>query len=148
MPGHVAVAFVTIALVPLAAVTTCVYALSARSRTRMRLPTVLANVAAVVAVVWASSEGVELLESVERTATAAEAEAAGAHALASANLFYASGAMLALVLATAWWLLRPGRPVTPRSRVASAVLVAAACASLLTLWMVAAAGADAVWLER
>lgn len=148
MPSHVAVAFLTIALVPLAAVITCVYALSATSRARMRWPMIIANLLAVVAVIWASSEGAALLQAVEQSASPAEIEAANDHALSSANLFYATGAMLTLVLTTAWWLLRPGRPATVLSRVASGLLIIAACASILTLGMVVAAGAEAVWLEH
>lgn len=145
MPSHVAAAYLTIAFVPLAAVLTCVYALSARSRKRMRLPLILSNIAAVSMVIWAASEGPALLEMVTRTASAAEREAANAHALASANPFYATGAMLTLVLITAWWLLRPERPASLLSRIASVLLVAAAVASLVTLWLVAEAGASAVW---
>lgn len=145
MPSHVVVAYLTIALVPLAAALTSVHALSARSRKPMRLWVILANIAAISVVIWAASEGPMLLDTVTRTASAAESEAANAHALASANLFYATGAMLALVLTTAWWLLRPGRPASPLSRIASGLLVASAIASLLTLWLVAEAGANAVW---
>ena len=145
MPGHVTAVYLTIALVPLASVLTCVYALSARSRRRMRLPTVLAAVAALTAVVWAAGEGPALLDHVERTATASRAAAANAHALASANLFYATGAMLALVLISAWWVLRPAREPSALSRVASTLLVVAAGASLVALALVAQAGATAVW---
>lgn len=144
MPSHIAVVYLTIALVPLASILTCVYALSTRSRARMRLPTILANVAAVTAVIWASSEGPALLEHVEQTATSAEAAAANEHALGSANLFYATGAMLTLVLITVWWVLRPGREPSVLSRIASTLLVIAAGASLITLALVAQAGATAV----
>ena len=109
------------------------------------MPIVLANVAAVIAVIWASSEGPPLLEQIEQTATSAEAAAANEHALASANLFYATGAMTVLVLITVWWVLRPGREPSVLSRIASTLLVAAAGASLLTLALVAHAGATAVW---
>lgn len=145
MPSHVAVAYLTIALVPLAAVLTSIYALSARSRKRMRLWVILSNIAAVSFVTWAASEGPALLDEVTRSRPAAEIEAANAHALASANLFYSTGSMLALVLITVWWLLRPGRPASLLSRIASVLLVAAALASLVTLWLVAEAGANAVW---
>lgn len=146
MPGHVAAVFLTIALVPLAAVLASVYALSARSRARLRLPAVLTAIAAFSVMAWAAVEGEALLRLVESGGSAMEVEAATAHAFDSANLAYAVGTMLLLVLATAWWVLRPGRPVTLASRVASGLLVASAATAIVTLWAVAEAGARAAWM--
>lgn len=140
MSSHATLAYVTAALIPLAALITCVYALFPRSRKRTRWLLITSNIVAVIAVAGAAGEGEMLLDDVTGTAPEARVEAANAHAHASASLFIATGIMLSIVLVTAWWVLRPGREASRGSRIASGLLIAAAAASLVALWLVVDAG--------
>jgi len=145
VPSHIIAVHLGVAFVPLAAVVTLVYAMSAHARAGVRWPMLALNLAALAAIIWAGVGGHALLQHVTATASAAEVAAANHHAHES-DLLTVSVVVLAVeVLVTIWWLLRPGRPVAWGGRVAAAVVTLTAVGTLAACWIVVGQGLAAAW---
>jgi hypothetical protein len=148
MPIHVVAVHLVVVLAPLTAVLALVYAAWARSRRGLRWPLVITSSATAVLVAWAGEVGGPLLASVKAHGSPAEIAAATTHAKGSDRLALAAFALLGLVLALVWWLLRPGRLPSLASRAASGLVAVGALAVLVTTWTTVASALSAVWASH
>lgn len=148
MPIHAVIGHLAIILAPMAAVVALVYSVARRSRRGMRWPLVTTAGVTMALVVWAEAAGDSLIAQVKAHGSPGELADAMAHAKGSDDLATASFALLAVVLVTVWWLLRPDRPVTAASHVAAVVLAACALAVLITTATTLRAALHAVWAHH
>jgi hypothetical protein len=148
MPLHAAVAHLAVIIAPLTAFVALAYALRPVSRRGMRWPLVVGSVGSVACTVWAGLAGDSLYEALKHGAAAQGVtlpSAVLAHAHGSDALTLAVVALVVVVLALVWWLLRPGRPSSVASVVAAAVLAITAVATLVATGIVLQQALTAVW---
>lgn len=148
MPVHAAVAHLAVIIAPLTAFVALAYALRPASRRGMRWPLVVGSVASVATALWAGAAGDSLYEALKHGAAAQGVTLPTtvlAHAHGSDLLTVAVVALLVVVLALVWWLLRPGRPSSVGSLVAAAVLAVTAGVTLAATGVVLQQALTAVW---
>jgi hypothetical protein len=148
MPAHALLGHLVGVVAPMTAVLALVHAFWPGSRRALRWPLVVAA-AVTVGVVFATTEvAKDLVAQVEATSSAAEVAAAADHAKRSDALTGSAVLLLVHVLATSWWLLRPGRPPSRGTRWAAAALVVLALAVLGTTLLTLHDAVTAVWIDE
>lgn len=90
----------------------------------------------------------DLVTQVEATSSAAEVAAAADHSSRSDALTGSAVLLLVHVLATSWWLLRPGRRPSRGTRWAAAGLAILALAVLGTTLLTLHDAVTAVWVDE
>lgn len=133
MPIHVMLGPVVLVLAALAAVASLVYAFAIPTRRALRWPLVVLTAATMIAAIVLGESGGALLETVERTGSAAEVQAARAHAHGSDALTTSVFFLLAVVVSTVWRTLSPSRRSwTTSMRIGATLTVITAAAVLVT----------------
>lgn len=148
MPAHAAIAHLAVIVAPMTALIALVYALRPASRRGMRWPLIIGSLASVIAAFWAGAVGATLYDALASGASAQGATLPAAvltHAHGSDTLTLAVVALLLVVLAVVWWVLRPGRAASVGSHVAAAVLAVAAVVTLVATVLVLTEALTAVW---
>jgi hypothetical protein len=148
MPLHAAVAHLAVIIAPITAFVALAYALRPVSRRGMRWPLVVGSVASVASAVWAGLAGDSLYEALKHGAAAQGVTLPAtvlAHAHGSDVLTLAVVALVVVVLALVWWVLRPGRQSSVASVVAAALLAITAVATLIATGVVLQQALTAVW---
>lgn len=149
MPSHVMLASATLLSAALAALLALGYALLPRLRRGLRWPLLVVASGATALTLVAATAGSSLLHDLEKSANAAEVAAAQAHGHTADGFAIAVLCLLAVVLATIWSVLRPGRePWSAGMRLGAALLAATAVATILTGGQVLDAAVSAAALEN
>lgn len=146
VPAHAVLAVITLAVASISAAFALVYAAGPLTRRTLRWPLLVVSTAAFVLAAVTGELGSALLEAVKASGSAAEAQAAQAHAHGSDALTVALFALLVVVASTIWKALNPRKQQhwDTGATIGAVLLAVAGLAVVITAGIVLAAALHAV----